>query len=274
MNTYGRFKYVEESIMMFLLQDYEGERELIIYNTDVEHPLILDVQPWPNSIIIINSNTDLQTGLPYDNVGAVRRDSLTHATGEYMIWWDDDDQFMPFNIRQCVDGLLRHEGKEAWKPIVSLFDYNNEPIKLARNSLEASVIVSLPTIRELGFTRSNGGEHGAWYQTLEWSGRMKSDDEYSIPGYCYSWSATEGAVVHRQSGDIGNPNNFENHKKFSTDHATRPLTYIMYKREDSCLTKCLDFFRDNIDGKTTTKGHMFEANFHPELIDKYVRQYL
>jgi hypothetical protein len=188
-----------------------------------------------------------------------------------MIWWDDDDQFLPWDIRQCVDGLIRHPGKEAWKPIVSCFDYNNEPIKLARNSLEASVIVSLPTIRELGFTRSNGGEHGAWYQTLEWSGRMKSDDEYSIPGYCYSWSAPEGAAVHRQSGDIGNPNNFENHKKFSTDHAVRPLTFLT---DQSCLKKCLDFFRGNIDGKTTTKGHMFEANFHPELIEKYVRQYL
>ena len=277
MNTYGRFKYVEESIMMFLLQDYKEPTELIIYNTDVEYPLVLnDDLKWvsdcgPARIRVINNNTDLLTGLPYDNVGAIRRDSITYATGEYMIWWDDDDQFMPWNIRQCVDGLLRNEGKEAWKPIVSLFDYNNEPIKLARNSLEASVIVSLPVIRELGFTNSNGGEHMAWYQTLEWSGRMKSDEEYSIPGYCYSWSAPAGVSVHRQSGDIGNPNNFENHKKYSTDHATRPLTLLT---DQSCLKKCLDFFRDNIDGKNTTKGQMFEANFHSDLIEKYVRAYL
>jgi len=272
MNTYGRFHYVEQSIAMFLLQDYERESlELIIYNTDIDAPLILDETLANKNIYVINNNTDLVTHRPYDNVGAVRRDSLLFATGDYMKWFDDDDTDAPWELRHLYDIMNRYPDKKAFKPTYSLFSYCNEPLRLVKNSLEASILIDLPTIRDLGFTNSNGGEHMKWYQALSYSGQMVEDDKYTIPSYVYSWSAPAGVSVHRQSGDIGNPDNFENHKKHSLDHATRPLTMLS---DLSCLDEMLEFYRNNIDGKNTTKGDMFEANFDPELIEKYVRKYL
>jgi hypothetical protein len=67
---------VERSIACFLAQDYENT-ELIVYNTDDEHPLNLDesFQEAREKIKVINSNIDIETGRSYQNVGPIRRDA-------------------------------------------------------------------------------------------------------------------------------------------------------------------------------------------------------
>ena len=270
MTTYGRFACVERSIMMWLLQDFEGPSELIVYNTDAEYPLVKDSTLLDKNIITINNNIDMITQEEYTNVGAIRRDAVSFATGEYYICWDDDDIFLPWNNRQCMDGILRHPDAKAFKPMYSLFE---TPAKLeqARNTLEASIIVHLQTIREIGFRMENGSEHLDWYTKLSYGGQM-IEDEYSIPGYSYRWNDPDIAG-HKQSGRMGAEDGFTEHKNASQDRATRPLTL---QTDQSILHPYYEYFRSNIDGKTSTPNipPTYPPNFHPELIDKYVRQYL
>ena len=44
-----------------------------------------------------------------------------------------------------------------------------------------------------------------------------------VPSYCFNWSDPHEVAGHKQSGAIGSPNNFENHKEASTDYAKRPI---------------------------------------------------
>lgn len=258
MTTYGRFTCVERSIKMFQVQDYDGPTELIILNTAVNHPIYFDKGFKPENITIINNNIDYLTKEPYTNVGAIRRDALTHATGDYYICWDDDDIFLPWNIRQCVDGLNR-TGKKAWKPRRSFFKTQDRLVQV-QNTLEASVIVSMESVREFGFILKSGYEHLEWYTRLRDLGELNElDDEY-VPGYCFNWSDSAEIAGHKQSGDINNPENFENHKRASTDFAFRGL--IDYLPINDVYRPYISYFKNN------------KEEFHQEAYEKYVQSYL
>jgi hypothetical protein len=159
MTTYRRFTCVERSIALFLEQDY-ADTELIIYNTDVQYPLSLDetFSVHAHKIKIINNNIDFETKKPYTNVGAIRRDVRLFADGDGYITWDDDDIFFPWNIRQCVDGILQ-SGKSAWKPYKSFMKQLGKPPELYFNNLEASILVKMSVIDAHGFNlHKTGGE--------------------------------------------------------------------------------------------------------------------
>jgi hypothetical protein len=270
MTTYRRFTCVERSIMMWLLQDYEGPSELIIYNTDEEYPLVLGDSLKGKNIRIINNDTDFETHKSYDNVGAIRRDAYKLATGSYGICWDDDDVFLPWNNRQCMDGIIR-TGLPAWKPIYSLF---TTPAKLeqARNTLEASIIVHLPTIRDIGFRMETASEHLGWYTELAYSGRLEENELCSVPGYSFNWSDTAEVAGHKQSGNIGTPSNFEDHKIATTDFAKRPLEF---QTEFTYLDKYYQYFRENIAGTHVSDiPATYPCVWQPEVIEKYVQRYL
>lgn len=223
MCTYRRFTCVERSIQFFLNQDYKGETELIIYNTDMDYPLELSKELQDENISIVNNNTDQLTGEPYNNIGAIRRDSLSHANGEYYICWDDDDIFLPWNIRQCMDGLKAHQDAWSWKPFRSMFWRTNEDPEIAGNVMEASIISRLDKILEFGFhPHQGGGEHLAWESSFRNEKKIISDKN-SIPAYCFNWADQGEMRGHKQSGTYDREDNFEYHKKETKDHAKRPL---------------------------------------------------
>ena len=224
MCTYRRFTVLHRTIAAFLAQDYEGEKELIIYNTDEEYPLELDDSLKNKNIKIINNNIDHQTHVEYTNIGAIRRDSLNYATGSYYICWDDDDIFLPWNIRQGVDYILE-TGKKAFKPIRSFFA-RREEILLQQNTLEASIVVDINEVRD-GFHMTTGSEHLKWYDKLKNIGELDENNTNSIPAYCFNWGdPPEMKSGHKQSGSMNAPNNFENHKEASKDFATSKLTLM------------------------------------------------
>lgn len=225
MTTYRRFTCVERSISMFLNQDYKNT-ELIIYNTDVDYPVSLDnTFKDISNIKIINNNIDFITKKPYDNTASIRRDAKLFADGDYYITWDDDDIFFPWNIRQCIDGIL-NTNSLAWKPEHSFIkQYNSDPI-LYFNYLEASFIVSMNAINEYGFKEgATGPEHLGWFEAIENIGKMVVDKS-AIPGYCFYWSDTIDIGGHKQSNynEFLRPDNFQRHKDFTTDYAKRPFT--------------------------------------------------
>lgn len=222
MTTYGRFNCVERSIQYFLNQQYQ-ETELIIFNTDTTYPLILgeSLKKFENKIFIINNSIDFITAQDYTSVGAIRRDALTYATGDYYNCWDDDDIFLPNHLQQCVEGLLR-TGRKAFKPRESFFRNGNGQIQVVKNVMEASIVVS---IKEVGFDLETGKEHLAWYTKLRDEKELNEDEKDTVPAYCFDWISNPLAS-HKQSGDINNINNFENHKRSSVDRAFRSLEYV------------------------------------------------
>lgn len=225
MPTFRRFHCVEKSIGYFLDQEYK-DAELIIFNTDTDYPLQLgnSLLPFSDRVKIINNNTDFITGAAYTNVGALRRDSLTYASGEYYNCWDDDDIYLPWHLLQGIEGIKR-TGRKAFKPKESFFRNGNRGIEIVRNVMEASIIVD---IKEVDYNLESGKEHLKWYLKLRDSGQLNENELDTIPAYCFDWSYNELAA-HKQSGDIDNPDNFSRHKSKSIDYAKRRLELIDVK---------------------------------------------
>jgi hypothetical protein len=259
MTTYRRFNCVERSIAMFLSQICDVETELIIYNTDVEHPLALDETfSGISNIKVINNNIDFETKQPYNNVGSIRRDAITFAAGDYYITWDDDDLFFPWNIQQCMDGINKTH-KLAWKPKESYMMQRGAQPQLQFNNMEASFLVSLDGIKKYGFDLTKtGAEHLSWLSLMSIN-REICIDETAIPGYCFYWADDTEIGGHKQSNndEFNRPDNFERHKEFTTDYAKQKIT----KKELVEYKEIFKPFRDLV--------FSFE-NSHKELYYKYI----
>lgn len=218
--SYRRFYCVRRIISQFYAQTYSN-KELILFNTDMEFPFTLDF--YDPNIIVVNNDKDYETGEPYQNRGQICRDAVTHATGDYFMLADDDDIYLPWHIQQAVDGI-EGNGKDAWKPEMSFFASPGRLI-LVMNTLEASVIVKMDRIREIGFRSDITGYEGlSWYTRLRDEKQLDEHNKEYVPSYCFNWSDPPERAGHKQSGDINNPDNFENHKKRSYDIADAPLT--------------------------------------------------
>lgn len=260
MTTFRRFKCVERSIGFFLQQDYPGETELIILNTDKDHPLTLSEGLLDKNIKVINQHLDSVTGEPYTNVGAIRRDAVQYATGDQYICWDDDDIFLPWNIRQCYDAKTRR-GLKAWKPNRSFFK-TGPTIKLVQNILEASIMLDMEEVRSAGFNLETGSEHLSWYTHLRDTGELDENDSYCIPAYCFNWGDPPGWGGHKQSGAINDPNNFNNHKLQTEDFAKRPLYEQSY---NDLIQWYSDYYKFILDNKN---------EFDQALLTKYIGPYI
>lgn len=214
--TYKRFSYVQRVMNCFLQQTY-GNKELIIYNTDTTSPYLdVDCRLQPMGILIINNNTDFVTKKPYTNVGAIRRDALKFAGGEYVVTWDDDDVFLPWFMQQAMDRM--DETKlPSFKPQKSFF-YSGH-LRLVSNTLEASIVARIDKVRQYGYLLDTGREGLGWYTQMRDFGELVENDTYYLPSYCFDWHTnfSKDGYIHRQSGSIDDPNNFENHKEKSND---------------------------------------------------------
>lgn len=255
MPTYKRFTCVERSIACFLAQETELDKELIILNTDIQYPLSLDDTfslEEKRMIKIINNNIDYHTGEVYTSTGAIRRDAFTHSSGEYYITWDDDDIFLPWNIKQCLDGLVR-TGLRAWKPNYSFgWDGNMSQPSITGNYLEATVMLYS---NEVSFNLETGPESLSWFNRLL-DQKQLIEDDYSIPAYCFYWKDDPNIGGHKQSSFIGNVNNFTMHMQNTTDTAYKQLSR-KYLKEYKDILKCFD--------------KLLSDHKHQDLVKKYVR---
>ncbi|NBU82572.1 MAG: NAD-dependent epimerase/dehydratase family protein, partial [Flavobacteriaceae bacterium] len=239
--TYGRFNCVERIVAQYHAQTYKN-KELIIFNTDEEHPYSLGFDD--PSIIIVNNGTNYETGEPYQNRGQICRDAVTHATGDYFMLADDDDIYLPWHLEQAVDGI-EESGRDAWKPEKSFFATQSN-LSLVMNTMEASVIVKMDRIREIGFRSDITGYEGlSWYTKLRDERELDEHNTEYVPSYCFNWSDPAEIAGHKQSGNIGSPNNFENHKAASIDFALRQLIKLSNEKLQSVYQKYYDFLKEN-----------------------------
>jgi hypothetical protein len=241
--TYGRFTCVERIVAQYHAQTYEN-KELVIFNTDEEHPYTLGFDD--PSIIIVNNSKDYQTGEPYENRGQICRDAVTHATGDYFMLADDDDIYLPWHLEQAVDGI-RENRRDAWKPEMSFFSTQSNTM-LVMNTLEASVIIKMNRIREIGFRSDITGYEGlSWYTKLRDEAQLDEHNKNYVPSYCFNWSDPAEVAGHKQSGNINSPDNFEQHKNQSVDFAKRPLEKLSDEEINKVYEKYYNWFNNNMD---------------------------
>jgi hypothetical protein len=138
------------------------------------------------------------------------------ATGDYVVTWDDDDIFLPHFMSQAINRMAE-TGLPSFKPEKSFF-YSGDNLRLVMNTLEASVVASMDLVRKYGYLLETGKEGLAWYTKMRDNKQLDEHDTYYIPSYCFNWNdGQEMEAPHKQSGDIDNPNNFNNHKEASKD---------------------------------------------------------
>ena len=239
--SYRRFYCVNRILAQFNAQTYPN-KELIIFNTDEEFPYVMENQP--QNVTIVNNGRDYVTNVNYTNRGDICRDAVTHATGDYFMLADDDDIYLPFHLQQAVDGI-EENGLDAWKPQKSFFA-NKEGISLAMNTMEASVIVKMDRIREIGCRSDLTGYEGlSWYTKLRDEKQLDEWNPKYVPSYCFNWSDPSEVAGHKQSGDIDNPDNFDNHKKASGDIADSPLVGLSTEELGKVYAPYFEFLKTN-----------------------------
>jgi len=259
MCTYGRFTCVERAVNCFLAQTYPNKR-LLIYNTDSESPYIETEELTKNGIRVVNNDIDYETKLPYTNVGAIRRDalSLEYNKDGYVITWDDDDIFLPHFMQQAVD-RMQQTGLPSFKPEKSFF-YSGDNLRLVKNTLEASVVALYKKVEEYGYLLETGKEGLGWYTKMRDNKELDENDPYYVPSYCFNWNdGQQMKAPHKQSGDINNPDNFQNHKKQSLDRVgSRIISIWDDKKMRETYQPYIEYFNSN------------SADFPPELVSRYL----
>jgi glycosyltransferase involved in cell wall biosynthesis len=88
MITYGRVEFLEESLYSFLMQEYDGERELVIIN---DYPLQKIVFDHP-LVRIINLEQTFQC------LGEKENFATKQCRGDIIAQWDDDDMALPNHL--------------------------------------------------------------------------------------------------------------------------------------------------------------------------------
>lgn len=258
MCTYRRFKCVERAMNCFISQTYPN-KELIIFNTDTDYPYLFDEKLSMLGIKIVNNSIDEITNEPYTNVGAIRRDALKHATGDYVVTWDDDDIFLPWFMTQAID-RMKETGLPSFKPEKSFF-YASNNLRLVMNTLEASIVADIKKVREYGYLLETGKEGLGWYTKMRDNKELNERDNYYIPSYCFNWNdGHEMLAPHKQSGNINHPDNFIHHKTHSIDAVmNRNLSvYDEIHMEDFVYYPYFNFIYNH------------EEFFPPELMERYV----
>tara|TARA_R110000868_G_scaffold343837_1_gene604793 strand:+ start:583 stop:1386 length:804 start_codon:yes stop_codon:yes gene_type:complete len=235
--SYRRFTCVERIVAQYHSQTHQN-KELIIFNTDTKYPYSLGFED--PSIHIINNEIDYKTNQLYTNRGQICRDAVTHANGDYFMLADDDDIYLPWHLQQAYDGI-QENGKDAWKPKQSFFAMPDR-VELCMNTLEASVIIKMNRIREIGFRTDITGYEGlSWYTKLRDEGNLDEYNPNFIPSYCFNWSDPPELAGHKQSGKIGHPDNFNEHKEHSKDYAYRPLEKLSKENINITYKKYYDW---------------------------------
>ncbi len=238
--TYGRFETVRRSITFWKYQDYDN-KELIIFNT-APVPIVLDDSLQDHDIRVINQQH--VDGNAFSSLGQVRETALQFVTGDIYVCWDDDDMFLPWHISQGIRELKKC-GRAAWMPAQSYFSGDDgQTFQYARNSMEASVLLEMESLRQYGFSYENGLEHLPWRRKMVDTGELVETDEVTpLESYAYIWGSD--LAPHKTSGNVDNPDNFENHKEGSTDFGDVPLTFVDPEQVEQLFINVYKFVQDD-----------------------------
>lgn len=121
--TYGRFERLRDAVACFLLQDYLGEKELLILN-DAPREISVRVGYAPGQIVWWSPQWHLAINnlpLRLETVGHKRQALLQAAQTPLVAHWDDDDIYLPWHLSACVEALLGYPLATCAKPGAACF---------------------------------------------------------------------------------------------------------------------------------------------------------
>lgn len=224
MCTYGRHKFLERSVRMFLEQDYEDKHLVIFQNSPIFQVMDKD---YPN-ITLVN-----QCG--FETVGEIYEEAIKHIPEDtdYVFIWDDDDIYFRNHISNGISGALKY-GKPAYKPKYALMK-SNEGVARISNTLEATWALRKEILLTAGFSKYNFSDsHRAWVRYCYDNDLVYEDSESPIT-FCYIWDDPTGFILHT-SGIEDESNGKQIHHRLSGDHGDRVIT--------PCSKAELDYFMD------------------------------
>lgn len=227
--TCGRHTLLERSVRLFLEQHYKGQATLLIYNnSEIEQELNLPVLPDNRNVILVNNHINHNTGKPFKSLGEIYnyivKDYFNFNDSVIACFWDDDDLFLPSHISQGVFGirLAWMQGKEAYKPKQSYYR-SHEGVKLVENTLEPSIFVRFNWIKKYGFSPVTTEQHLQWLNPLVEQDKILVLSD-GVPTLIYNWG--DNIPTFKTTGDMYNPNNFQNYRKYSQDHGDGKISPI------------------------------------------------
>jgi len=137
MITYGRVEFLEESLHSFLLQDYAGEKELVIVN---DYPLQKLIFDHPQ-VRIYNLDKTFET------IGEKENYATELCKGDIICQWDDDDVAMPWHLRNVEKYFVEESDLLHWERGVF---FNNSAISSISGLGNSGIVFSKKIWRQLG----------------------------------------------------------------------------------------------------------------------------
>jgi Glycosyl transferase family 2 len=95
--TYGRAARLPGLVQSYLQQRYAGPLELIILNDRGDQLFHLGVPQRDDRIVDLHNVAD-----HYPTLGEKRNALLAMAQHPYVMWWDDDDRYLPDHVENSV----------------------------------------------------------------------------------------------------------------------------------------------------------------------------
>lgn len=183
--TYGRVEYLEEAVQSFLLQKYDGPKELVIVN---DYPLQKLVFNHPDVRIINLDHT-------FDSIGEKENYAVSACKYDTIAVWDDDDIALPNHLSNINKYFPGHELLH-WNKGIFLLSNEIAAIRCIGNS---GIVYSKTAWERVGkHEHENAGYDVTFVMKLERDGvkvarPMPPDDEVS-------WMYTWGGGSYHMSG--------------------------------------------------------------------------
>lgn len=175
--TFGRTEVLDECVHSFLIQDYPGEKEMIILNDYGNLELKGD---FPN-VKIINEKTR------YPSLGEKRNACIEYCSGELISIWDDDDVFLPNRLTTSVKRI-------GIKPYIVLNKhvYYSDEIRIIPYGVNAQAMFYKSLWKEVGgYPPITNGEDIKFENEIRGRGMFNLVDiPYEELEYIYRWRMT------------------------------------------------------------------------------------
>jgi hypothetical protein len=207
MGTCGRFALACEALACFLQQTALEHATLLIYN---QHPVPLRFD-HPR-VRVVNE------AAPAGSLRHIRHrmHELADPAADLIHWWDDDDLYLPWHLRDCLD----HIGDSvAWKPASSWFCAGHVKYSRERNTFEGSWVFRADHLKAAPLdTHPTYTDHPVIRQTVE-ADALATTELAGRTSYIYRWGmGTEHVSAFGGSaGEAAQQHNIERWRRSSND---------------------------------------------------------
>lgn len=190
--TNGRFSYLKRVLSFFLTQSHENKILVIFNNSEIA----INIVNIPN-VLLINNYIDYTTHLPYQNVGAIFRDALSHVPTDvdYVSIMDDDDIYFPDHFSSAASIFKNNDDVVVWQPSHFYFKKTAVEVEykeISGYNLEPSSIVKYDFISKEGFnTDSSLTYHLKWLNKAKQSKKYFVDQNPLHHQFCYEFGQTK-----------------------------------------------------------------------------------